>query len=253
MRLALCISTVMPGQLGACLDQCMPLATSNLDLRVALNGPAAEDAWSMCGTRTRFPELVGYAQAMDSLWRDSDADLFLFMHDDVMIYEPGWDQKIIDAFVAHPIAMGGFAGAARLGSVGMYNTPFEVQKLVRSQVYSSLRSWKAHGHLAPHPLRVVMLDGLAMCIRRDMLLKINGWSWWELPHHSYDLAMSCMIARHGGETWITPVDCEHFGGQTSCRDPYQSYAKKFGGDIEVHRRGHEVVFETFRDVLPLSV
>jgi Glycosyltransferase like family len=257
VKLALCVSTIMPGQLAKCLDQCMPLASSALDLRVALNGPSAEDAWKMCGTRVVLPQLTGYPQAMDKLWRTSDADVFLFMHDDVLIYEPNWDEKLLGLFVNPKVTMAGFYGAKWLGSTNMYSTGgFEVHKLSRAHTYSSLRNRKEHGAAeVKGPVQVGMLDGFSMCLRREFLETIDGWSWWPYPHHSYDLAMSCMVVRHGGTTWVYPVECEHPGGQTTTMGPYQSWVTQAwpGGDMGVYLQGHEKIFNEFRDVLPIRV
>jgi hypothetical protein len=260
LKVAVCIASINPELGRRCLELAVYNGTPDLECIVLRNGPEAQ-TWVPESIRPitvlSEPELIGYPQAMDKMWKSRIADIYVFIHDDVHLYNAGWDAVVEKVFREHGgMAIGGFAGGTGLGFAGMYgpDTGFDVGHLGRSGFRSSIRSWRQHGESLQRPTRFAMLDGLSFCIRRDFLEKIGGWSWWKLPHHGYDLAMSCMAARHAAEIWGIPLDCEHLGGQTACAATFQAWAReRFGSEAALFIEAHRQVYEEFRDVLPIRV
>lgn len=77
-----------------------------------------------------------------------------------------------------------------------------------------------------------------------------------LVHHIYDGALGCLARRYGWETWYIPCAGEHLGGQTAVKDAgYHAWAatQPAGSDHGFWEDGHRIVYDAFRDVLPLRV
>ena len=209
----------------------------------------------------------GVTEALHKMWKNhimeqqdgrglaSPDDLILYIHDDVSILERGWDLKLRTFLHQHPKAgLVGFGGARGLGDPDLYQKPYVLTQLARRDFVSNMRDAEAHGRRIGAPTRVSTLDGFALGCRREFLDKIGGFRWWPYPHHGYDNGLACMAARFGYEVWVLPIACHHHGGLTATRAPYlEGIAKKFGGDGEIHRLGHEFLYKEFKDVLPLMV
>lgn len=203
---------------------------------------------------------IGVVGALDQLHRtvrsvgDPD-DLICYIHDDVQIMEHGWNHRVLDLFREHPErVLAGFSGAMGLADADIYQKPYELIQLARKEFVSNMRDADAHGARVTEERQVATIDGFSMIVRLSFLNSINGFSWWPFPHHSYDNALACHVARQGKETWLVPVYCHHNGGMTATRSAYlDDLAAKWGGDGEIHRLGHELLYQNFRDVLPLRV
>lgn len=183
-------------------------------------------------------------------------DLLVYIHDDFRILEQGWDERVKRVFVRDPkCGLAGFGGATALGGDEIYRAAYEVHQLGRRDFWSNMRGAEAHGNRTTVERPIVFTDGQSMIVRRSLLDKIQGWSWWpfHLVHHAYDYGIACMARRHGYTAWLVPCDVEHRGGLTACGPVYQKLAQAHGGDAAVHAASHRFVYETFRDVLPLRL
>ena len=71
----------------------------------------------------------------------------------------------------------------------------------------------------------------------------------------YDAAMACLMAEKGWEVWMLPIPCHHAGGNTSTTPAYDAWLRSRGinGDAEVHEKAHRIIYERFRQILPLRV
>jgi hypothetical protein len=96
-------------------------------------------------------------------------------------------------------------------------------------------------------------DGFSIIVRRSLLDRIGGWSWFPFVHHAYDYAIACQARRHKMKCWLIGVHVKHWGGKTACGPIHQEMAKKFGGDTKVHADAHRFIYDQFRDVLPFQV
>lgn len=209
------------------------------------------------------PENQGVPYALHRLWQMACAepdgapdDVLCYIHDDVRILEQNWDRRVLDAFVRHlDCGLAGFGGATALAGDEIYKVPYEVHQLGRRNFYSNMNGAEAHGVRTTTERAIVFTDGQSMIVRRSLLDKINGWSWWpfHLVHHAYDYGIACMARRHGYKAWLVPCAIEHRGGLTACGPVYQKLAAEHGGDAAVHAASHRFVYDTFRDVLPLRL
>lgn len=206
---------------------------------------------------TSSPTNIGMTRGLHHLWEVSraDYDIIAYQHDDLDIYEAGWDQRVIEKFEQFPnCAVVSFGGADALASDDLYKTPYQMGQLARSGFLSNLRSAERHGERTYIEQPIASFDSFSMICRMSFLDRIGGWAWYPYPCHNIDNSLACMARRHGMTSWLVPIDCEHHGGKTSTAAIYQDYAMaEFGGDRQVHADSHVWMYEEFRDVLPLRV
>ena len=221
-----------------------------------------------------LPENVGVPAAMQRMWLTArelngagDDHVVLYLHDDLRLYEKGWDSRLQALFDAHPAAvLAGFSGTKALGANFIYKRPYSAAQLSRQGPLLSNLELHAefHGLRVTEDQRVAFVDGFSLAFRASFLERIVGWTWWpfEFVHHAYDYAAACMARRHGGEVWLCPVRCDHGvpdkithtrHAGTSTQPHYKALADKHGGDAEVHAKSHRFVYDTFGDVLPIEV
>lgn len=205
----------------------------------------------------------GCIQNMADLYNEcahEDFDLVAFIHSDVEIYDPDWQEKVEEWFrYNHRTGLVGFGGAWGLGSLDIYKTPYKLVQLARYGYASNQRDWKAHGEHLIEPMQCAMLDGFALIFRKSVYVEdIGGWhAAWRLglQFHCYDNWACCMMARLGWEVWALPIDCLHRGGGVSVTTEYHNWLLSQGisGDSEVHEKAHRIIYDEFRDVLPIRV
>jgi len=193
----------------------------------------------------------------------SDSDVLVYIHDDFLIQEKGWDTRVLAAFQHDErLGLAGFGGSTGLGRPGLYKAPYAWQQVCRTDFWSNMRDAETHGQRTTTERPIVYTDGQSMLVRRALLDQVNGWSWWPftIVHHGYDYGLACMARRHGWNGLLIPIACEHktnanggIGAVTRDSEIYAQLANSFGGDNEVFARAHRFVYDNFRDVLPLRL
>lgn len=230
-------------------------------------------------TREVIPVAPAFARAT-RLAAEQDVDIIACLHDDVAIYEEGWDEKVIRFFRDHPACvLAGFGGALGLGRVGMYDTPLGdaediVSKLARHNFLSNMRDAEKHGRRETLPRRVACLDGFSLVGRKQFML--DAWNILEhqgFRHHGYDSAFGVLAAkaitpilehRRGErsvahwphEVWLLPLSVHHAGGVTAVgSQAYQEWARTQhkDGDQGFWMESHRKLYELGRGVLPIRV
>lgn len=266
MTLFLCIATMTPALVQEAVRYAVENTIGEIGVILHMNGIPFERSMLECVPSTwrisvtTSDKNIGVTEAYHAIYerhRDVGAatDLLLYIHDDVHILERGWDSRLEVFLREHPKAgLVGFGGARGLGDPDLYRKPYVLTQLARRQFMSNMRDAEAHGARIDQPQRVATLDGFSLGCRRGFLDQLGGYNWWPYPHHSYDNGLACEAARHGWETWVLPIACHHHGGLTATRPAYtEGLAATFGGDGEIHRLGHILLYERYRDVLPLWV
>ena len=209
----------------------------------------------------RFP-----ASAVMNMWRrmqDAHAgSIYAFIHDDVIVHDIGgvdWQFDVESFMNAHPkCGMVGFGGALGLGTDDIYKRPYDLMQLARIDYISNMDDAEAHGRRVTVPTKVVVLDGFCQIITAEAYKAVGGWEAvldLGIEFHCYDTAMACLMAEHGYEIWMLPVPCHHAGGRTSTTPEYDAWLRSRGinGDLEIHQKAHHIIYNRFRNVLPLRV
>lgn len=183
--------------------------------------------------------------AYQTLFEKSNADILFYGHDDLKIWEQGWDQRVLAEFAESNVGLVGFAGAPGHGHPMMYKQPFNVSALGRVGFKSNMRDAEQHGARFTGSCDVSVLDGFALAVRREVLEKAGGWPrGTPIAYFCYDMHLCCMVRRLGYRIRLVGVDCEHLGGRSTGLNP----------NIKVnHEEAHRYIFDTFSDVLPAMV
>jgi GT2 family glycosyltransferase len=184
-------------------------------------------------------------EAYQIAYEDSTEPVIAYIHDDVMIYEPNWDVRVLKEFEDPTVGLVGFGGAWGHGEPWMYQRPFEVPSLVRKGFMSNQRTAERDGSRMTGERDVAVLDGFAMFVRRELLDKIGGWPQeGPIGYLCYDYFLSCVARRHGYRIRLVGVNCQHLGGKSTGLNPNLKV------DFEA---AHKAIYDEFKDVLPAEV
>lgn len=288
MKLRICVLSAFPEQFTKFCERTLSTtkALPNFDLIVCGNGWTAEQVSAAYETTIRpYDEKIsldmifqtekngGMQQGLQALYEEiqhqvemrlfphGDNDIIAFLHDDLYIHEPDWDEKVLQAFKDHPkVGLIGFGGSTGLGGDEIYKDPYEIHQLGRRDFWSNMRGAEVHGQRTTSPMPIVYTDGFSMIVRRSILDAIGGWAWLppEMVAYAYDYGLACQVRRQGWEALLLPLDVEHgdpkgMGGITRESELHIAMAKKYGGCDHVHEVVHRYIYDTFRDVLPLRL
>lgn len=223
-----------------------------------------------------------FARGVEQALHDG-APIIAALHDDLEIEQEGWDEEVVRLFKACPRAgLCGFGGARGLGEEFIYQRPYDPMQLVRKQFGSNMRHAEAHGERWTAAQPVACLDGFSQIGLRGFWQGLNhttvahegadtkpGQNLFKvmetvgMVHHAYDAALGCFAKALGYQVWYVPVACHHHGGLTAVADPrYHEWANEFKlvnavngmeaqGDNAYWIQSHKIVYEMFRNVLPI--
>lgn len=189
-----------------------------------------------------------------------DADILVFTHDDMEVYEP-WTEYLEIIFTAKPeVGLIGLHGATGLGSEDIYRTRYQLQQLARFDPASNLTDAEAHGRRCTVPIELATVDGFFMAVRKSAYGLVGGWEACledNILYHMYDHWMAMVLREKGYKTYLAPVSCKHFGGGTEVKmsENYERWAQEngFNGISDVHTKGHEAFYDRFRGQLPVRI
>jgi hypothetical protein len=125
-----------------------------------------------------------------------------------------------------------------------------------------MREAEQHGRRVLAPTPVAVLDGFSLILRSDFA-RTNPFRAFArelgVVHHAYDVGVGCQARRLGHETWMLPVACHHYGGQTAVANTvYHQWADQTTGvvgegDLTFWHAAHKAIYDEYRDVLPFRV
>jgi GT2 family glycosyltransferase len=194
----------------------------------------------------RMESNLGMVEGLAFAMRESLADILVYSHTDFLIYEAGWDVKLSKFFYDDE----------QLGLIGAVGARVAAANGGREEVFCSFRDGHLHGWPTPpgiHP--VALLDGCFMAFRRSHLDRI-GIDRSFSPHHFYDKDWSLSFVLNGARVAVIDLDCEHLGGQTSCRPEYQRWAnakEPQGGDQAFYLANERRYIAKYTDKFPVRV
>lgn len=243
----------------ACVESFKSTADNwhDIELLIVDNGstiPASE--WGIEGTTLdnflRFETNQGVLPAQDAAYRHTNADYIFFTHNDVTMFERGWDTKVIqeiegiNAGHSKGIGVAGFFGSKGLGTPEVYVYPYVINQLVRVEnVSGCTRMPAAHGY---RPVNgrwesVAVLDGFSLIISRAFLDEQEGFDKNLPPHHMYDNHTCLQAIDRGYMNIVIPMDALHHGGVT---DVSEDWSKGFGKTkSEIHQDAHYPYFYNY--------
>jgi len=195
-------------------------------------------------------ENLGIVGSYGKLYRKSDADVLMFVHDDVAIHEENWDVRVLTEFEDPTVGVVGFGGATAHGVPDLYKTPYRLNDLARFGYMSNVDDAEVHGERFTGACDVAVLDGFALCVRRSLLDRANAWGFMagHCDFFCYDYALCALALRHGFRVRALGIRCHHYGGRTSVGKDVQAIT-----GLQAYEESHRWFYEEFRDVMPFWV
>ncbi len=186
----------------------------------------------------------------DGFERAKQFDILAFLHDDLIIHDKNWMERVLSEFEDPKVGLVGMGGATRHGSPSLYHEPYDYHQLGRSNFLSNMDDAENHGKRFTGACDVAVLDGFALIVRREVLERANGWPLnTPINYIAYDYWLCCMTRRLGYRIRLVGCAVNHLGGRT--------YVKLGIGDKpdhwEKYLAAHRYIFDEFKDVLPYEV
>lgn len=190
----------------------------------------------------RMNILDAYQKAFEDV---AGVDVIGYLHDDLICHESGWKQRILNEFAKPDVAVVGFAGGYGHGHPEMRSIPFKLEAMGRVGFRSNMIDAEKHGARFTGACNAVILDGMAIFVRRSFLAHIGGWPLnTPIGYFQYCEWLCCMARRHRKRIRVVGVSVEHLGGKSTGVNPDLKV------DIEAE---HRWMWEEFTDVLPMEV
>jgi Glycosyltransferase like family len=182
-------------------------------------------------------------RAFQCIYEGTTEPIIAYIHDDVMITEKGWDERVLAEFDDPTVGVVGFGGALGHGTPNLYEVPYHLPNLARQGFMSNMKDAERHGARFTGARDVAVLDGFALFIRRTVLDRWGGWPR-DVPvgYFMYAETLCCEARRQGYHIRLVGVECEHLGGKSSGTPLPYSYEDE-----------HWYFYEHNRDVMPFRV
>lgn len=190
-------------------------------------------------TYLRNEQNAGMFASLQQGYEAATGDVIAFLHNDVFIYEPGWNQRVLRYFAADPLlGVAGFFGCRGVNAHGFrYDC---VSVMLETETRYGAR--RPRGEWEP----VVVLDGFSLICRREMLDRAGGIDQGYRYHHYYDYEISFTSLAHGYRNIVVGVPCAHPGTVTSSHAGYQQWINSVLQSPDADQRLFQLNLQRFR-------
>lgn len=162
---------------------------------------------------------IGVIPAMNQAWQVLDTTYIMYLHNDLLILEPHFDVKI-NRVLAQVSSVGaaGFGGGHSMDCRGF-----------RTSFTSNMINAEVHGtRMLQDYVPSVVLDGMCLIIRKELILEIGGIANQYPIHHYYDMDICLESIYRGYKVLTIGVYVHHVGSQTSSQSDYSTWLEQFG-------------------------
>lgn len=206
-----------------CLDFLLDVTSPKTQVVIVNNGAELSDRiWQLPVTILQMEKNVGFYYPLQEIYDRFDDPYLCLMHNDVLVYESGWDLRLIDAFKSNPhLYLIGFCGSNEADNAGgrglgtMCNFRGERGQL---QQHTGARIFDLRPGL--------ILDSLFMGFRREAVPRLNITPDIPLAHFM-DRIWPMKLIEYGYRVGILGVEIDHIGGTTICGAAYEASAKEW--------------------------
>ena len=184
-------------------------------------------------------ENIGYYQPLKQLFDQYPDEEFIgLMHNDLMLYEPGWDRRMLQAFEADPeLGLIGLCGSREVDERGGRGG-HTVCNFMGREVPVGDQIWKGQDPSAGKRIEgiepAIVLDSLFMLFRRDVIphLVRDDEKWEDITlAHFYDRIWPIRTIEAGYHVITMGSDNDHIGGMTTTgNERYRNDCIKFLDD-----------------------
>ena len=197
-------------------------------------------------------EHCGITGLMLEGYRRAQCSIVAFMHDDTMVHEYGWDDRIARAFEYGDVGLVGFGGCTRLELVdGTVHTAGEY--------FSNWDDAEFYGKRTLGSCDVAHVDGSALCVRGDRS-KLTGMFGGEWENFTvYDSYLSLLAREAGYKVRVVGIKSAHLswlrGNGHHRRDARLAYQSSIlrrskGYDLSISRK---YLAQRFHNLFPVEV
>ena len=142
-------------------------------------------------------------------------DILCLTHNDVWIYQSGWDLDIMDKF--SPADPKEYIDG--LGGIGLFGSKGCSKDGHRLDTFGSLVEMSGHGRQIEKWYEpATTFDGFFMAFSMDMLKQAGGFDQRYQWHHMYDLDASLTSIKLGYKNIVMNLPCHHLSGLTANND-----------------------------------
>lgn len=166
---------------------------------------------------------TGYYQPLKQLFDQyPDEEYIGLMHNDLILYERGWDLRMVKAFEEDPkLGLIGLCGSREvdaMGGRGMYT----VCNFQGKQIKVGDQMWKGQDPSAGRNIcctePAIVLDSLFMLFRRSVIPHLeHSWEDWNdiTLAHFYDRIWPIRTIESGHHVITMGSNCDHIGGMST--------------------------------------
>jgi len=188
----------------------------------------------------RNPDNGSVLAAYNQAWRLADTEYVCLLHNDTEMPEPAWLARLLAPHARPETGLTGLYGAKRVRRDGRYAGRSIVHSLAERPTVR-----------APHE-EVAVVDGVCLCLRRDLLEQVGGIDEAYGFFHGYDRDLSFAVRETGRRCLVVHAPFRHAGGATRTRD-FDSRPEAGSRDLELRRSATARFARKFAHRLPCDV
>jgi len=174
-----------------------------------------------------------YNRALDK----TTARYVMFIHDDVEIFDPKWQEKMMQFLIERPeVGILGLSGRKTIMHNGMVDentTCHNIWHLIKDQTHKPMQNQFE---------QVAAIDGLGFIIRADIGLRFDE-QYGQM--HYYDLDISMQAKDKGYQVWVANIECEHWGDIEGNYRQHQWYKEKIN-DVGLFHHNRQIFLNKWR-------
>lgn len=186
----------------------------------------------------------GPIRAINQGIRAARFDITIVIHNDVLILDNQWLQKISSAIESDPrIGIVGLAGRQEIYKTGCVN---------EESLKHSLQDDDLNEPMKEEMADVAVIDGLCFAMRRELIDKIGGLDETYGYMHCYDLDVSLASIAAGFRNVVVRIPALHLanGGMTRRTRDYKRLVKD---DYGLLKKNVKILARKWRNLLPLKI
>lgn len=168
-------------------------------------------------------ENPGMVMTMQKGYELATGDVLAFFHNDVVIYDYGWDRFCLERYESNP----------RLGLAGFFGHQGIHLNAGRQDCWTNMLEAEYHGNrLGYREVKpIISVDGFSIICRKEMLDKRNGFDVETYKyHHKYDNDIGLESIARGFDNEVWGIPCHHISGVTANRPDWQNQATSLMGN-----------------------
>lgn len=195
---------------------------------------------------------IGVTKSLQQALDLCQTEILAFFHDDVLIMDPEWDSKVLEAFDADPLlAMVSFFGCPGVMSDGQRTGV----KAGTTRGYTNMIDADKYGRRRLTPRAIAVPDSFSLIYHCDMVREMGGFDIRFVPNHGYDHQLALQFLSAGYHNLYMPIRCSHVGNTTREHPDYVRFLYQTEGinDHQLMMRNRNLRLKIWRPCIPLFV